>query len=85
MRNVEKKAARLVNSGAVRIGYWRTGNDRIEYAVGVVDGTHDTYAVVLEPDRVTCTCEYGINRPGHAHSHTRALELAVWNQARKET
>ena len=84
--NMEKKAVRLVNTDAVGVVYWRTGDDgRIVFAQGVVTSNSHTYRVTVEPDRHMCDCEYGVNRPGRVHSHTRALELAVWKQARKDT
>ena len=85
MRSVEKKASRLVNTGAVQVTYWRLDNGRIAYAQGTVTGAHGRYTVEIEPDRVSCDCEYGLHQTGRTHSHTRALELAVWMEAREST
>ena len=83
MKNVEKKAVRLVTTGAVDIDNYRIDHDRIVYAQGTVDGDHGRYVVTIQPDGDTCDCVYGLNRPGQLHAHTIALRLAVWNQTRK--
>ena len=85
MRSVEKKASRLVNTGAVTDIYWRIDAGEIVYAQGTVTGAHGRYTVEIEPDRVSCDCEYGLHQTGRTHSHTRALELAVWMEAREST
>lgn len=85
MKTIEKKAVRLVASGAVAIGHAQIEADRITYAQGTVDGDHGRYIVTIQPDGDTCDCVYGLNRPGQLHAHTIALRLAVWNQQRKVT
>lgn len=86
MRSIEKKAARLVNTGAVKVDYHRFDkNGGLAYAQGTVTSDHGSYLVSVEPDRHSCDCQFGINQPGRIHSHTRALELAVWKQARRDT
>jgi hypothetical protein len=82
MRRQNRKAARLVNSDAVTITYWRVAQDRIEYAAGTVQGDHGEYTVTIEPDRDCCDCQHGMTMPGRTHSHTTALRLAVWKIAR---
>ena len=84
MRNVEKKAARLVGQGAVRVDYWRVNQDRIVYAAGTVTGQHGKYVVTLEPDRDTCDCQHGMNQPNRPCSHTVAMRLAVWQLVKIE-
>ena len=79
-----RKAARLVNSDAVTVTYWRVTDDRIEYAAGTVEGDHGDYRVMIEPDRDTCDCRYGMAKIGRTHSHTTALKLAVWKLAREQ-
>jgi hypothetical protein len=72
--------------GAVIVDYAKMDQGRISYAQGTVAGDHGKYVVTCEPDGDHCDCVFGLNQPGHSHSHTLALRLAVWNQARqKET
>ena len=84
MKTVEKKAARLVNTGAVHVDYYRVEWGIIAYAVGTVTSDHGKYVVTLEPDRDSCDCQHGFAQPGHSHSHTIAMRLAVWKQANAE-
>ena len=84
VKHPEKKAARLVNDRKVTVDYWRTEQDRIVYCKGTVEGDHGRYTVTGGMDG-SCDCLQGLNRPGHRHSHTIALELAAWNEARKVT
>ena len=84
VKHPEKKAARLVNDRRVTVDYWRTEQDRIVYCKGTVEGDHGRYSVTGGMD-CSCDCLQGLNRPGHRHSHTIALELAAWNEARKVT
>ena len=84
MKHPEKKAARLVNDRKVTVDYWRTEQDRIVYCKGTVEGDHGRYQMTGGMD-CSCDCLQGLNRPGHRLSHTIALELAAWNEARKVT
>ena len=83
MTKQEKKATRLVNNRHVDVEYHRYNDGVLMYAKGTVSGDHGVYHVTAGIDN-SCDCEFGVNQPGHRHSHTIALELAAWNQARKE-
>jgi len=84
MKNQETKAARLVNQRRVTVDYHRYSDGVLMYCKGTVEGDHGRYTVTAGLD-CSCDCLQGINRPGHRHSHTIALELAAWNEARKVT
>ena len=77
-KDTEAKAVHLAINGNVTVDLWKIDSDGvIETASGHVTSGDNLYWATLAPDGDTCTCEFGINKPGLSHSHTLALRLAA--------
>ena len=81
-KELEAKAIQLVYDKNVTVDLYRTNsNGTITTAGGHVHSGNNTYWTTLTPDGDTCTCTFGINKPGLSHSHTLALRLAAQQEA----
>jgi hypothetical protein len=85
MKNIDMKALRIVIDHGVTIDTYTVEPRGTFLAAGTVEGDHDAYRVELGGDRPKCNCTYGTECPGVTCSHARALELAVWLEATRET
>jgi hypothetical protein len=85
MKDIEKKALRIVIDGLADIDTYTVEPRGTFRAVGTVQGDHGIYEVRLTGDRPDCNCTYGTECPGVTCSHARALELAVWLEATRTT
>jgi hypothetical protein len=85
MKNIDMKALRIVIDGLCDIDTYTVEPRGTFRASGTVQGEHGIYEVRLTGDRPSCECTYGTECPGVTCSHARALELAVWLEATRET
>ncbi len=83
MTRIYSKAHRLYTEGAVTVDLWRAKDGNVERASGHVYSGKKLYWVTVSPDGDSCSCRYGVTRPGKQHSHTLALRLAAAEEARE--
>ena len=85
MNPIEKKAVQLVAAGNVIVDLYKTDTDgAIETAAGHVHSGNATYWTTIDPAGGTCSCTFGLTKPGRSHSHDLALRLAAQLEATEE-